>query len=150
MLNIHPIYIILTSIYILFSSPCNAEINCNEKVFVCETNSPSPLSLHLYKNDKSYYLTEFKIDNNSLVKSGTPIQFEKGSYHRPLVDEHSLTFVTNQLSVTLSDHKSEEFGELETFFTVGVVNEGNQVNFTCDDGSYSNLSEIKDNVELDY
>jgi hypothetical protein len=126
----------------LLSVSCSAETGCEKEVFVCYTKEPTPLAVKLCEGSEGYYLDQFVVGNEQVDLSQQPANFFKTSYHRSLVDEHSLAFKVQGTSITVSDYHSEELGEVTEELTVTLVNNDKKQYFECGGKSLSLLPSL--------
>ncbi|GAD00156.1 hypothetical protein [Agarivorans albus] len=126
----------------LLSVSCSAETACEKEVFVCYTKEPTPLAVKLCEDYKGYYLEQFIVGDEQIDLSQQPIQFLKTSYHRSMVDEHSVAFQVQGTSITVSDYHSEELGEITDELSVTLIKNDKKQYFECGGESLSLLPSL--------
>ncbi|GGB22063.1 hypothetical protein [Agarivorans gilvus] len=125
------------------SASCSAAAECSKEVFGCFTSQPKPLTMKLCESSKGYYLEQFIVDGEQLGKVKQQVTLFKTSYHRSMVDEHSVEFQILNTKVIVSDYHSEELGEIIDELSVTVIENGEKKYFECEGKSFSGLSSLE-------
>jgi hypothetical protein len=78
-------------------------------------------------------------------------EFKKTSYHRALVNEHSIELIIEDKKYIFSDYKSEELGDNTAELSVQITKDGvPRDTLYCDIQSTSALAKLKDTKTSSY
>ncbi|OAN11501.1 hypothetical protein A3K86_21460 [Photobacterium jeanii] len=123
---------------------------CETEVFYCQSSIPADVEVLLCLEDSALTLKKFNFDDKISLSEFEHSTFEKGSYHRSLVDEHTLFLKSenNVKNLTFTEYNSAELGEDTREISIEIDIENKKQKITCNNKSFSRLSEIEDTIEL--
>lgn len=127
---------------LLIAASCESKPSCNQDVFVCVAENTQ---FNMCETNDSLYISNFTLDGKTIAENTNINEYVKQSYHRSLVNEHSLVFNVGEKSVLLSDYESEKFNNPISELTIQIESNPNKQVIECKDNSLSKLAGIENN-----
>ncbi|WOC28326.1 hypothetical protein LY624_20870 [Pseudoalteromonas sp. N1230-9] len=134
---------IFIALPICFIASCSASQNESAVIFKCHADKPTPIDVVVSEHDGNYKLMQFNTAQVKLTEMTSISDASKSSYHRSLVNEHSMTFTHNGNKITVSDYHSEELGMITKEKSVTIEHDAKKDYWLCDDSSVSKLPSIE-------
>ncbi|AVH26459.1 hypothetical protein [Vibrio diabolicus] len=92
------------------TSVSSVSAQLNMTIFDCSVSSPNQLKLLIQQRNGGLELIQFSSNGRQRAELMMIEVYKLDHYHRALVDEKSLEFISGGYSILLSDYHSEEFG----------------------------------------
>ncbi|MDO6685486.1 MULTISPECIES: hypothetical protein [unclassified Agarivorans] len=138
---------VLVALVSIFSMSCSVAEECKKEVFVCSSTEPELVALKLCAGINDFHLAELVTEGYSFDASSQPDAFIKSSYHRAMVDEHSVEFKLDNIKVIVSDYHSEELDDVTGELSVTLLEGEKKRYFECDADSFSHLPDYANTTQ---
>lgn len=121
-------------------------LECEAVIFDCQHAGGE---IKVCRSETQYLLMNSENDLHVQFNANAP-QFEKSSYHRALVNEHSLTLSKSGFAYTFSDYQSEEMSLHIAELSVRIEQNNLVKNIFCEQNSVSGLAQLANTKEFPF